>query len=72
MKSKREIKKIAQKCISIEVNEAKNLKKKIDDNFVDVVNVLHQTKGRIIIPTRSLTKKDLENFPIEVNIIIIY
>ena len=49
MKSKREIKKIAQKCISIEVNEAKNLKKKIDDNFVDVVNVLHQTKGRIII-----------------------
>ena len=49
MKSKREIKKIAQKCISIEVNEAKNLINKIDDNFVDVVNVLHQTKGRIII-----------------------
>ena len=49
MKSKREIKKIAQKCISIEVNEAKNLINKIDDNFVDVVNVLYQTRGRIII-----------------------
>ena len=49
MKSKREIKKIAQKCISIEVNEAKNLMSKIDDNFVDVVNVLFQTRGRIII-----------------------
>jgi len=49
MKSKREIKKIAQKCISIEVNEAKNLISKIDDNFVDVVNVLFQTRGRIII-----------------------
>ena len=44
MKSKKEIKKIAQKCISIEVNEAKNLINKIDDNFVDVVNVLYQTK----------------------------
>ena len=49
MKSKREIKKIAQKCISIEVNEAKNLINKIDDNFVDVVNVLYQTRGRVII-----------------------
>ena len=49
MKSKKEIKKIAQKCISIEVNEAKSLINKIDDNFVDVVNVLYQTKGRIII-----------------------
>ena len=49
MKSKREIKKIAKKCISIEVNEAKNLINKIDDNFVDVVNVLYQTRGRIII-----------------------
>ena len=49
MKSKREIKKIAQKCISIEVKEAKNLINKIDDNFVDVVNVLYQTRGRIII-----------------------
>ena len=49
MKSKREIKKIAQKCISIEVDEAKNLINKIDDNFVDVVNVLYQTRGRIII-----------------------
>ena len=49
MKSKKEIKKIAQKCISIEVNEAKNLIKKIDDNFVDVINVLYQTRGRIII-----------------------
>jgi len=49
MKSKKEIKKIAEKCISIEVNEAKNLINKIDDNFVDVVNVLYQTRGRIII-----------------------
>ena len=49
MKSKREIKKIAQKCISIEVDEAKNLVNKIDDNFVDVVNVLYQTRGRVII-----------------------
>tara|TARA_B100000941_G_scaffold68599_2_gene46145 strand:+ start:2583 stop:3548 length:966 start_codon:yes stop_codon:yes gene_type:complete len=49
MKSKREIKKIAQKCISIEVDEAKNLINKIDDNFVDVVNVLYQTRGRVII-----------------------
>ena len=49
MKSKREVKKIAQKCISIEVDEAKNLINKIDDNFVDVVNVLYQTRGRVII-----------------------
>ena len=31
-----------------------------------------KTNGRIIIPTKSLIKNDLENFPIEVNIIIIY
>ena len=49
MKSKKEIKKVAQKCISIEVNEAKNLINKIDDNFVDVINELYLTKGRIII-----------------------
>jgi len=49
MKSKKDIKKIAQNCISIEVDEAKKLINKIDDNFVDIINVLYQNKGRIII-----------------------
>ena len=49
MKSKKEIKKIAQNCISIEVDEAQKLINKIDDNFVDIINVLYQNKGRIII-----------------------
>jgi|TARA_B100001093_G_scaffold305440_2_gene291452 arabinose-5-phosphate isomerase len=49
MKSKKDIKKIALNCISIEVDEAKKLINKIDDNFVDIINVLYQNKGRIII-----------------------
>ena len=49
MKSKKDIKKIAQNCISIELDEAKKLINKIDDNFVDIINVLYQNKGRIII-----------------------
>ena len=49
MKSKKEIKKIAQNCISIEVNEAKNLINKIDDNFAEIINVLYQISGRIIV-----------------------
>jgi len=49
MKSKKEIKKIAQNCISIEVNEAKSLINKIDDNFVEIINVLYKVSGRIIV-----------------------
>ena len=38
----------------------------------NVIASIDSEKGRMIIPTKSLTKKDLENLPIEVNIVIIY
>lgn len=49
MKSNKEIKKIAQNCISVEYEEIKKLKNKIDDNFVEVVRLLLNSSGRVIV-----------------------
>ena len=49
MKSVIEIKKIAKDCIAIEHQAIEKLKERIDDNFVDIIKLLLNTKGRLII-----------------------
>ena len=49
MKSDVEIKKIAQECILTECKAIENLQERIDDNFVEIINLLLNTKGRLII-----------------------
>ena len=44
-----EIKKIAKKCIEIESKAISSLNERIDDEFVNIVNLLLNTKGRLII-----------------------
>ena len=48
MKSSEEIKKIAKKCIENEVEEINSLIKRIDNSFVEIINILYKTKGRVI------------------------
>ena len=49
MKSVIEIKKIAKDCIAIEHQAIEKLQERIDDNFVAVIKLLLNTKGRLII-----------------------
>jgi len=49
MKSVIEIKKIAKECIVIEHKAIEELQERIDDNFVDIIKLLLNTKGRLII-----------------------
>ena len=49
MKSVIEIKRIAKDCIAIEHQAIEELQERIDDNFVEVVKLLLNTKGRLII-----------------------
>ena len=49
MKSKSEIKKIAKKTIEIELAAISKLNESINDQFVDVVNLILNNKGRLII-----------------------
>tara|TARA_B100001287_G_scaffold213285_1_gene182117 strand:- start:1963 stop:2928 length:966 start_codon:yes stop_codon:yes gene_type:complete len=48
MKSSEEIKKIAKKCIENEVEEINSLIKRIDNSFVEIINILYKNKGRVI------------------------
>ena len=48
MKSSEEIKKIAKKCIENEVEEINSLIQRIDNNFVEIINILYETIGRVI------------------------
>lgn len=49
MKSKSEIKKIAKKTIEIELAAISKLNDSINDQFVDVVNLILNNKGRLIV-----------------------
>ena len=49
MKSKSEIKKIAKKTIEIELASISKLNDSINDQFVDVVNLILNNKGRLIV-----------------------
>ena len=49
MKSKSEIKKIAKKTIEIELAAISKLHDSINDQFVDVVNLILNNKGRLIV-----------------------
>ncbi len=49
MKSKSEIKKIAKKTIEIELAAISKLNNSINDQFVDVVNLILNNKGRLIV-----------------------
>lgn len=49
MKSVIEIKKIAKECIVTEYNAIGKLQERIDDNFVAIIKLLLNTKGRLII-----------------------
>ena len=49
MKSKSEIKKIAKKTIEIELAAISKLTDSINDQFVDVVNLILNNKGRLIV-----------------------
>jgi arabinose-5-phosphate isomerase len=49
MKSSAEIKKIAKETISLEVNAISKLENRIDDDFVSVINMILNIKGRLIV-----------------------
>jgi len=49
MKSSVEIKKIAKETISLEVDAISKLQNRIDDDFVNVINLILNAKGRLII-----------------------
>ena len=49
MKSSAEIKKIAKETISLEVDAISKLKNRIDDDFVNVINLMLNAKGRLIV-----------------------
>ncbi len=49
MKSKEEIKNIALETIRIEAEAVNGLLANIDDNFADIVHLIYQSKGRVII-----------------------
>ena len=49
MKSAIKIKKIAQDCITIQHEAIKKLEDRIDDDFIEVIKLLLNTKGRLII-----------------------
>jgi arabinose-5-phosphate isomerase len=49
MKSSAEIKKIAKETISLEVNAISKLENRIDDDFVSVINLILNIKGRLIV-----------------------
>ncbi len=49
MKSSAEIKKIAKETISLEVDAISKLQNRIDDDFVNVINLILNTKGRLIV-----------------------
>ena len=49
MKSKSEIKKIAKKTIEIELAAISKLNDSINDQFVDIVNLILNNKGRLIV-----------------------
>ena len=49
MKSATEIKKIAKQTINLELAAISNLENRINDNFVEVINLLMNTKGRVIV-----------------------
>jgi len=49
MKSSAEIKKIAKETISLEVAAISKLQNRIDDDFVNVINLILNAKGRLIV-----------------------
>ena len=49
MKSATEIKKIAKEAINLELIAISNLESRINDNFVDIINLIIDTKGRLIV-----------------------
>jgi len=49
MKSSVEIKKIAKETISLEVDAISKLQNRIDDDFVNVINLILNAKGRLIV-----------------------
>ena len=49
MKSSAEIKKIAKETISLEVDAISKLQNRIDDDFVNVINLILNAKGRLIV-----------------------
>ena len=49
MKSSIDIKKIARETISLEVAAISKLESRIDDNFVNVINLILNIKGRLIV-----------------------
>ena len=49
MKSSIQIKKIAQKVIKIEYEQIQNLNNRIDENFVDAIELISKSKGRLIV-----------------------
>lgn len=49
MKSSIEIKKIAENVINIEYKSIQNLVNSIDDDFVQAVKLISESKGRLIV-----------------------
>mgnify|MGYP003705793527 FL=1 len=49
MKSSAEIKKIAKETISLEVDAISKLQNRIEDDFVNVINLILNAKGRLIV-----------------------
>ena len=49
MKSSAEIKKIAKETISLEVAAISKLQNRIDDDFVNIINLILNAKGRLIV-----------------------
>ena len=49
MKSSAEIKKIAKETILLEVDAISKLQNRIEDDFVNVINLILNTKGRLIV-----------------------
>ena len=49
MKSSIEIKNIAKETISLEVDAISKMKSRIDDRFVNAINLISTSKGRLIV-----------------------
>ena len=49
MKSSIEIRNIAKETIELELDAISKIKERIDESFVDVVNLIFNSKGRLII-----------------------
>ena len=49
MKSSSEIKKIAKETIALQAEEVKRLDRVINDNFVKVIDLILEAKGRLIV-----------------------